>query len=147
MTLDKSSDEFGTPQRMFDALHDEFSFTIDACATKKNAKLPKYYSKENSAFGQDFSNERVFCNPPYSRGNVKDFFLLAYNWTRQESAAKVWVLLIPTYTERDWYHDFRSKFEVRMIRQRIQFEGGASGARGNHMLVIFRRPDWIWYSP
>lgn len=145
--LDKTSDEFGTPQWMFDELHDEFNFTIDCCASIENHKLPRFYTKEDNALIQNYSNERVFCNPPFSRGNVKDFFFLALRWTRQEEhPAKLWVLLIPTYTERDWYHDYRNQFECRKIKGRIQFEGGSSGARGNHMLCIFRNKDWIWYS-
>jgi len=145
--LNKLSDEFGTPQWMFDELHDEFNFTVDCCASKKNAKLPKFYTKEDDAYKQTYSGERVFCNPPYSRGHVKAFFFLAMRWTLEvEDPAKLWVLLIPTYTERDWYHIHRNRFEKRDIRGRVQFEGGASGARGNHMLCIFRNANWIWYS-
>jgi hypothetical protein len=89
----------------------------------------------------------VFCNPPYSRGNVKAFFLKALEETRGPNAACLCaVLIIPTYTERDWYHEHRSQFEVRMIAKRVAFIGGESGARGNHMIVVFRNRSWAWWS-
>lgn len=147
MPLDKMSGEFGTPSWLWDPLHEEFQFTIDGAASKKNAKLPRYVTKEQNALTQDFADERVWCNPPYTRGAVKDFFHHFMSITRRpKGQCLLAVLLIPTYTERSWYHKYRSQFEVRFIAQRIAFIGGESGARGNHMLVIFRSHKWIWWS-
>ena len=95
-----------------------------------------------------WDHERVFCNPPYSRGNVEAFFIHAMHQTRiAEAACSLAVLILPTYTERDWFHKYRNQFEVRFIRRRVQFIGGGSSARGNHMIVIFRGIDWAWWSP
>lgn len=143
--LDKTSDEFGTPDWLWKPLHEEFQFTIDAAASKENALLPRYWTKEDDALSKSWGGERVFCNPPYSRGHVKDFFLKAANQTRNGNCF-VAVLLIPTYTERDWYHKYRHMFEVRFIGKRVKFKGGASGARGNHMIVVFRNHQWAWWS-
>ena len=145
--LDKTSDEFGTPDWLFKPLHEEFQFTVDAAASAENHKLPTYWTKETDGLAQSWAHERVFCNPPYSRGNVKAFFLKAYEETRlRANPCKIAVLLIPTYTERAWFHEFRNCFECRFIQTRIQFIGGTTGARGNHMLVIFRNKDWAWWS-
>ena len=145
MTLDKTSDEFGTPDEIFMPLDEEFQFTIDAAATAENTKLTRFWTKEDDALLQCWNGERVFCNPPYSRGNVKEFFMKACRETRIGDC-KLAVLLIPTYTEREWYHLYRNDFEVRPVKGRIQFIGGGSSARGNHMLVIFRSKDWCWWS-
>lgn len=137
-----NSDEFGTPQEIFDKLNEEFHFTVDACANSQNAKLDQYWSKEENALEQSWAGQRVFCNPPYSRGNVRAFFLKARQETRVLDC-KLAVLLIPTYTERSWFYEYREDFEVRFFRGRIKFEGGKTSARGNHMLVIFRSHNWI----
>lgn len=140
------SDDFGTPDWLFKALDEEFIFTIDAAASKDNAKCERFWTKADNALLQSWSGERVFCNPPYSRGNVHAFFTKALIETRSGSC-RLAVLLIPTYTERDWFHESRNAFEVRFIKGRVKFVGGASSARGNHMIVIFRSKDWAWWSP
>jgi site-specific DNA-methyltransferase (adenine-specific) len=138
--LDKDSDEFGTPDALWSQLDGEFHFTFDACATPQNSKTPGYWTKQEDALKQDWSGLRVFCNPPYSRGNVKDFFFKAFQETRKGNCQLV-VLLIPAYTERDWFHKYRNEFEVRFIKGRVKFKGGESSARGNHMILIFRSRD------
>mgnify|MGYP000859488223 CR=1 FL=1 len=144
--LGKESDEFGTPDWLFKALDEEFIFTVDAAASRANAKCERFWSKETDALQQSWAGERVFCNPPYSRGMVHAFFTKAMLETRSGSC-RLAVLLIPTYTEREWFHVSRNSFEVRFVRGRIQFVGGASSARGNHMIIIFRSKDWAWWSP
>ena len=38
------SDEWETPQPLFQALDAEFHFTLDPCASKANAKTAKHYT-------------------------------------------------------------------------------------------------------
>lgn len=59
--------EWETPQDLFDRLNDEFHFTIDACASKDNAKCKRYFTKEQDGLKQDWTGEVVWCNPPYGR--------------------------------------------------------------------------------
>ncbi len=145
------SDEFTTPDHIFLKLHQEFHFTLDAAATSGNAKLPHYFTKEQDALKQSWSAHRVFCNPPYSRGHVKDFVLKAlcecHSWGLRDDAepCELAVLLIPTYTERAWYAANRKYFETRFITNRIKFGGGATTARGNHMLLIVRSINLMSY--
>lgn len=49
-----NSDEWATPQDLFDELNKEFGFTLDACATEENHKLPFYFTKENDGLSQDW---------------------------------------------------------------------------------------------
>ena len=39
------TDEWATPRWVFDALHREFRFTLDPCATPGNAKCPLYFTR------------------------------------------------------------------------------------------------------
>lgn len=54
-----------TPQWLFDKLDQEFRFTIDVCADITNNKCNRYYTELDNALIQDWSNETVWCNPPY----------------------------------------------------------------------------------
>lgn len=138
-SLDKKSDEFRTPQKLFDELNKEFEFTIDAAAQASNALLPKW---TNDAGNHDFTNERVWCNPPYSRGHVIHFVEMAHFWVTRpvlSERSHLWVLLVPTRTEQDWFHNVvLPNHEVRFIRGRIKFGGGNWAARDSHMLIIMR---------
>ena len=62
-----ATDEWATPQELFDKLDAEFHFTLDPCSTDENAKCLKHYTKEQDGLAQDWTGERVFCNPPYGR--------------------------------------------------------------------------------
>lgn len=62
-----ATSEWATPQDLFDSLNAEFHFTLDPCSTDENAKCEKHYTKEQDGLKQDWTGERVFCNPPYGR--------------------------------------------------------------------------------
>ena len=59
--------EWETPQAVFDALNDEFHFTLDPCSTDENAKCAKHFTRRDDGLKQDWTGEAVFCNPPYGR--------------------------------------------------------------------------------
>ena len=65
--LSRKSDEYSTPSWLYDQLNDEFSFTLDPCATDDNHKCEKYFTKDQDGLNQSWAYERVFCNPPYSK--------------------------------------------------------------------------------
>ena len=72
---------YQTPKPLFEKLHSVFHFTVDACASKENALLPKYWSAEDDALQKDWSTEVVFCNPPFN--NIGPF--LAKAWTAKRA--------------------------------------------------------------
>lgn len=49
-----NSDEWYTPQALFDRLNDEFNFTIDAAASDEYHKCPIYYTKKENGLVQDW---------------------------------------------------------------------------------------------
>ena len=40
-----ATDEWATPQELFDELDSEFHFELDVCANESNHKCDKYYTK------------------------------------------------------------------------------------------------------
>lgn len=46
--------DWETPQELFDKLHEEFHFTLDAAASDHNHKLPRYYTESTDGLRQDW---------------------------------------------------------------------------------------------
>jgi len=112
------SNEWGTPQDLFDDLNQEFSFTLDPCSTKVNYKCEKYYTIEDDGLLQDWSNETVFVNPPYGR-EIGDWVKKAYEEHLKGSTI---VMLIPARTDTKYFHNYiYGKAEIRFIKGRIKF--------------------------
>lgn len=61
------TDEWATPQALYDELDREFHFTLDPCASADNHKCEKWYSRSDDGLSKSWSGETVFCNPPYGR--------------------------------------------------------------------------------
>lgn len=61
------NDDWGTPQRMYDALDAEFHFDIDVCANESNHKHRDYFSIEQDGLKQDWTGKTCWMNPPYGR--------------------------------------------------------------------------------
>lgn len=136
--LDKSSDEFGTPKYLFDALDTEFNFTLDVAATKENHKCRRFFTKEDNGLMQSWACEKVFCNPPYSNGMKEAFARKAYEETSKECILVV--MILPTCTDQSWFHDLvRPPRVIRYdIQGRVKFDGGKTSARDSHMVLVFR---------
>lgn len=49
-----ATDEWATPDYVFDELNKTFHFTIDVCATKENAKCSKFFTKEDDGLKQSW---------------------------------------------------------------------------------------------
>ena len=122
-----------TPVEVFVPLHQEFSFTIDAAASDTNALLPRYWTREQNAILQDWSGERVWCNPPYGV-EQKRFVLKA-----AEGRADISVLLLPARPDTAiWQDTILPHAEIRFIRGRIRFVGAPHCAPFPSAVVIFK---------
>lgn len=54
------SDEWSTPQDIFDKLNAEFRFTLDPCATDENHKCDKWFTKEEDGLQKSWGGgERI----------------------------------------------------------------------------------------
>lgn len=49
-----NSDEWATPDDVFQELDKEFSFNLDPCATKDNHKCDKYYTMSENGLSQNW---------------------------------------------------------------------------------------------
>lgn len=130
-----NSDEWATPQDVYDMLDKEFSFNLDPCATEENHKCEKYYTIETDGLLQKWEGCRVFCNPPYS--NISAWVEKAFRETRNDNTLVV--LLIPSRTDTRYFHDFiYQRSEIRFIKGRLKFGDSKNSAPFPSMVVIFR---------
>jgi site-specific DNA-methyltransferase (adenine-specific) len=133
--VSSKSNEWSTPQKLFDTLNAEFHFTLDPCATKDNAKCDRFYTKKENGLQQRWVNEVVFLNPPYG-GNTGKWIEKA--WYESQNGAVV-VCLIVSSTDRSYWHDYIFPYaaEIRWIRGRITFGDASSTAPFASAIVIF----------
>ena len=113
------SDDWGTDPEVFSWLHSIFGFSVDACASKNNALLSRYWTRQDNALSHDWSEEIVYCNPP---------FRLCCACIHKAATAKTAVVLftLSMITRRDFL--IRSGFRLLCCpRRRLRFR--APGAR------------------
>lgn len=126
-----NSDEWSTPQDLFDELNSEFHFTIDAAASAENTKCLLYWDIEENGLAQNWCRHTVWCNPPYSNWQ---------EWVRKAAESKCeTVMLLPARTDTKAFHDcIYKKTEIRFIRGRLKFGDAKNSAPFPSMVVIFR---------
>lgn len=49
-----TTDDWATPQDLFDQLDRTFHFTLDVCASESNAKCERYFTAEQDGLKQDW---------------------------------------------------------------------------------------------
>lgn len=133
--VSSKSNEWPTPQWLFDELDAEFRFTLDPCSTHENAKCKKHYTKEDNGIMQDWSKDVVFMNPPYG-GQTGRWMEHAY---LQSLKGAVVVCLLVSSTDRSYWHDYIFPFaaQIRWVRGRIKFGDADSTAPFASAIVIF----------
>jgi phage N-6-adenine-methyltransferase len=125
------SDEWETPQWLFDALDSEFGFTLDGAANESNAKC-KAFCCEGKPL--NWAGERVFCNPPYS-------MILPFLQHAPETEVAVFVL--PVRTDTRWFQFLQTlNCELRFFRKRVAFlqKGVEEGSPRFASLIAIVRP-------
>jgi phage N-6-adenine-methyltransferase len=128
-------DDWETPQDLFDELNEEFHFTLDVAASPENAKCDRYFTAYQDGLVQDWGTEICWANPPYG--------LILRRWVQKayesSKAGATVVMLLPASTSARWWHQFVEPYaEYCFLPRRVKFVGGATGARFDSVLVIFR---------
>lgn len=131
--MSSNTNEWATPQNLFDKLNATFHFTLDPCATPENAKCAKYYTKEQDGLKQDWGGEVIWCNPPYGREIGK--------WIEKCAEHKgVAVMLIPARTDTRWWHSYINRnpdAHIYFIKGRLKFNDGKNPAPFPSAIVVF----------
>ena len=119
--LSTGKNDWETPQDFFDELNMEFNFTLDPCADHNNHKCEKYYTEKENGLLQDWGNEIVYCNPPYSSKEQNEWVKKCYEESRHATV----VMLLPARTDTERFHSYIMPYaEIRFIKGRLKFGGG-----------------------
>ena len=133
--VSSKSNEWETPQPLFDSLNREFNFTLDPCATKETAKCDCFYTIEDNGLSKSWENEIVFMNPPYG-GHTNEWIKKAYEESKRNS---IIVCLIVSATDRSYWHDiiFPYANQIRFLRGRLKFGKSKFSAPFASAIIVF----------
>lgn len=134
-----ASDDWATPQEVFDSLDAEFHFTLDACASEGNAKCPRFFSAAQNGLVQEWAGV-VWLNPPYGRhgGGIGAWMRKALKTARSDNGTVV--CLVPARTDTAWWHESAMQADdIRLIQGRLKFGSSENAAPFPSAVVVFRR--------
>lgn len=133
-----STDDWGTPQAFYDMLHEEFSFTLDPCASPENAKA-EFFTVDDDGLEQDWGENICFVNFPYSQAKA---------WAAKcvdaaLNGATVVVLCAARTDAAWWQYLVAGADEVRFVKGRLAFVGlsntGQSATFPSSVIVLLPR--------
>ena len=140
--LSAQSEDWETPEDLFAELQRLFNFTLDPCATDKNAKCDQHYTKTENGLDQEWSGN-VYVNPPYGRQ--------IHRWLEKavqsidDGSCGVIVFLLPARTDTRWFHRFfwdtehqRAKpgIELWFLKGRLRFSNAQASAPFPSLVAI-----------
>lgn len=119
------------------------NYDLDSCANSINTKVPhNFITEEMNALEVDWNGRRVWCNPPYSRGNVSAFINKAI--VEVQSSPKDIIMLLNVDPSTKYFNKIveHAQCIVYVTSQRIRFinmETGGIGANPtkSSMFVLF----------
>ena len=128
------SDDWSTPQELFDKLNEIHHFTLDPASSDDNTKCAYHFTKEQDGLSQNWGGQSVWLNPPYGR-SISRWIKKAYEESQKPDTSVV--LLLPARTDTAWFHDYCSKGKITFIRGRLKFGGSKNSAPFPSMIVEF----------
>lgn len=130
-----ATDEWSTPQHIFDEWDRDYHFDLDVCATPDNTKCNKFFTRADDGLAQVWTGS-CWMNPPYGR-NIGLWVEKAWRSVDKELADFV-VCLLPARTDTKWFHDYCWKYgRVYFIRGRLKFGGSTNSAPFPSMITVF----------
>lgn len=136
--FETESEDWETPDTLFDVLDEEFHFTIDLAANDHNTKVSVFYDKHQDALIKSWKGI-CWLNPPYGR-DLKKWVKKSYVESRKDGTTVV--MLIPSRTNTVWWHNYCMKaFEIKFIKGRPKFVGAKDGLPQPLAIVVFRKTE------
>lgn len=128
------SNEWATPQYLFDELNKRYGFNLDPSSTDENAKCCNHFTICDDGLKQSWGGYRVFCNPPYGREIGK---WVEKGYTESLKPNTIVVMLLPARVDTKWFHDYCMKGKIEFIRGRLKFGESNNSAPFPSMIVTF----------
>ena len=119
------------------------TFDLDCCANDVNTKVrSNFITEEQNALAVNWQGERVWCNPPYSRGNVDAFINKAIEQVQKSKKDVVMLLNVDPSTKYFQKIVDNAKAIIYVTGGRIRFIDAHTGGLGDNptkasMFVLF----------
>lgn len=126
------TDDWATPQDLFDKLDAQYHFDWDVCASVENSKCVKFYTREQDGLKQTW-NSVCWMNPPYGR-EIGKWVAKAYESSLQGTTV---VCLLPSRTDTKWFHQYCVKGKIEFLKGRLKFGDSKNSAPFPSMIVVF----------
>lgn len=127
--------DWATPWDVFDKYDGEFHFTLDVCADFSNAKVERFFHRDENGLTKDWGTHVCWMNPPYGR-EIGKWMQKAHDASLKGATV---VCLVPSRTDTRWWHEYAMKAdERRFLRGRVKFVGGKASAPFPSAIVVFR---------
>jgi len=119
------------------ALDALFGFTLDAAATKDNAKCARFFTKEDDALTRYWDDDggAVWLNPPYSRDI--DEWVAKARFEAETGGVTAVVVLLPACTDTKWFDVVDDHAAWLPLRGRLKFKGAEASAPFPSLIAIF----------
>lgn len=131
--LKEVGDQWRTPDALYWGINAKFGpCTLDLFTDGQNSKCPNYYTAEDNALTQDWSEKlkelggAAYGNPPYSRATYHDkqavtgmVHIMEYAQAMREKGGR-YVFLLKAATSETWWPEWAD--HVAFIRGRIGFD-------------------------
>lgn len=128
-----ATNEWPTPQNLFDAVNREFCFTLDVCSTLENTKCDVFFTKKDNGLIQDWRGHTCWMNPPYGAQLAK--------WIKKahdESKLGALVVgLVPVRSNTVYWHKYVCGYEIRFVRGYPAFGNAKQGLKAPLALVVW----------
>ena len=129
------TDDWATPQYLFDEWNAKYQFDLDAAASSTNHKCDNSYGLDHpeesrrDGLAQAWTGT-TWVNPPYGR--------VLNQWVGHaaEQLSPV-VMLLPARTDTRWFHSYCINQQITFIKGRVKFGGSSFGAPFPSMIVEF----------
>lgn len=123
--------DYGTPWDIFNELNHQYHFTVDACASKDNRKVKKFWDEKKNGLSKCWCSEQVWCNPPYN--NVESWVdkgITSVNISRENCLDTTICYLLPSRTDTRWFRWLlENAREICFLNgSRVRFQGCKTGA-------------------
>lgn len=139
--LSSKTDQWATPQDLFDELNAEFGFDVDVCADESNAKCARFFTAADDGLAQEWSGT-CWMNPPY--GEVIGEWVAKAKASADAGATVV--CLVPARVDTVWWWNNCRYGEIRFLKGRLKFGGAETSAPFPSAVVIFGRPERVvWW--
>lgn len=134
-----NSNEWYTPDYVFNELDSRYSFTLDAAANASNAKCERFFTQEDNGLKQCWANESVWLNPPYGR----EIGLWVEKAKIEATKGSIVVMLIPARTETKYWHEhiFPHASRILFVSGRLKFGGAPHNAPFPSAVIVFGDGD------